>query len=229
MSKKAVIFDMDGVLVDTEPIYMDICRRLLKKLGIEIPLKRLHSYVGIPANGVWSDIRKNYGLKDPVTHLMALENEEQLRELKGLDEIPVVTGVIPLIDELKKMKFSLGVGSSSPRSVIELVLSKTGLLNHFRAVVSAEDVAHGKPAPDIFLEAARCLDCMPPDCLVIEDSPHGIKAAGAAGMKVVGYENMNSGNQDLSKADFIATDFTGEHLQQIVNLASTLTSISRRV
>lgn len=219
LNRGAVIFDMDGVLVNTEPVYIDISRRLLKRLGIQMPLERLHSYVGIPAERIWSEIKQDFGLQESVKDLLQLEKEEQLRELAALDPVPIVGGVIRLVEELKNLGFYLGIGSSSSRSVIDLILAKTGLRQHFIAVVSAEEVEHGKPAPDIFLAVADRLGCVPSACVVVEDSPHGISAAKAAEMTAIGFENISSGNQDLFEADLIIKDFTDESIIKMINLA----------
>jgi HAD superfamily hydrolase (TIGR01509 family) len=219
LQRSAVIFDMDGVLVDTEPVYIDISRRLLKRLGIQMPEERLHSYVGIPAERIWAEIRQDFGLQESVKDLLQVEKEEQLRELDALDRVPVVNGIMCLVAKLKNLGFYLGIGSSSSKSVIDLILAKTGLRQHFNAVVSAEEVEHGKPAPDIFIAVADRLGCIPSACLVVEDSPHGIRAAKTAGMKAVGFENISSGNQDLFEADLIIKDLTDESIIKVVDLA----------
>lgn len=106
--------------------------------------------------------------------------------------------------------------------MIDLILAKTNLRQYFDAVISAEDVANGKPAPDIFIGVAAKLGCAPTVCVVVEDSPHGIRAAVAAGMKVIGFQNINSGNQDLSEADLLINDFSDANIMKVVRLAAAI-------
>lgn len=222
LGKSAVIFDMDGVLVDTEPIYIDINRRLLKKLGVKLPLERLLSYVGLSARQIWSEIRRDFGLGQSVEELIRLEMDELDRGLGALAEIPVMPGVITLIETLRGLNHILGVGSSSPRRLIDMILTKTQLRSYFEAVVSAEEVVHGKPAPDIFITVAARLSSNPASCAVVEDSPHGIRAARSAGMQAIGFQHTHSGNPDLSEADLVINDFSNRSIRKVVKLVNIL-------
>jgi HAD superfamily hydrolase (TIGR01509 family) len=211
---------MDGVLVDTEPIYTDINHRLLKRLGVELPLEQLLTYVGLSARRIWSEIRRDFGLRQSVEDLIQLERHELDRELVALTEIPVVPGVITLIETLIDLTLQLGVGSSSPKWLIDRILAKTKLRPYFNAVVSAEEVTHGKPAPDIFIAVSERLGCVPACCTVVEDSPHGIRAARLAGMRAIGFQHIHSGNPDLSGANLIVTDFSKLSIEKVVTLAT---------
>jgi HAD superfamily hydrolase (TIGR01509 family) len=207
MKNRGVIFDMDGVLVDTEPIYVDITAGYLSSLGVHIPNAELYSSVGIPTNVTLSRLKLEYGLSKSAAELA--REERQLRESRfhEMDSYPIISGVIELLDELNAAGLPCAIASSSSPEMISLILSKTGLGGYFKDTVSGEEVSNGKPAPDIFLEAARRLGVEPGACVVVEDSPHGIRGAIAAGMGTVGFQNPNSGNQDLSSADLIVDNF----------------------
>ena len=206
---------MDGVLVDTEPIYVDICRSLFEKLDVEVSTERLLSYVGIPALRMWSEIRDDYDLEYSVDEMVRREKMEQHKRFIGMNRIPMVSGVAAFVEKLHRSEIAMGVASSSSRDIIRIILTKTGLRPYFEAIVSGEDVDQGKPAPDIFLKACARLNRRPADCIVIEDSPHGIKGAKRAGMKTVGFANPNSGCHDLSRADLVIDRFSPENVQKI--------------
>ena len=214
----AVIFDMDGVLVETEPIYVEICQGLFKKLDVKISKERLQSYVGIPAHRMWSELCDDFALEHSVDGLIRREKAEQRDRLLGMNEIPMVSGVAHFIEKLHRSEIAMGVASSSSRDIIRIILTKTGLHTWFEAIISGEDVDLGKPAPDIFLKTCAFLKRKPIDCIVIEDSPHGIKGAKRAGMKAVGFANANSGNHDLSRADLVIDRFSSENVKRILKL-----------
>ncbi|MDD2709150.1 MAG: HAD family phosphatase [Verrucomicrobiae bacterium] len=218
MSQKAVIFDMDGVLVDTEPFYMDIDLALFERFGVKAQHERLFSYIGIPAERMWSELKRDFGLQLTVTELVELERAEMRRKFEEMKRIPKMKGVSGLIRALERKGVVLGVASSSSRIIIDLLLAKTGLAEHFAVTVSGQEVARGKPSPDIFLAAAAGLKRKPDDCVVIEDSPHGIQGAAESGMKTIGVVSPNSGNQDLSKADLIVGDFSPSNIRKILAL-----------
>lgn len=205
MKTGAAIFDMDGVLADTEPVYLGILRDLFAQYGVSVSESRLETYVGVSSEFMWSEIRREFEVHLSVAELVRIEREEQERRLKDMTSLPPLAGAEELIVAFKKAGARLGVASSSSRSVVGLVLGRTGLVSYFDAVVSGEDVARSKPAPDIFLAAAARLEVAPAYCVAIEDSAHGVRAAKAAGMKVIGYVNPNSGRQDLSAADWVVT------------------------
>ena len=114
-----------------------------------------------------------------------------------------IDGIRELLAELKALNIPAAIASSSPPVFIKAVLRKFDLLDHFECVVSGEEVERGKPAPDVYLKAAELLGVKPQDCMVLEDARHGVAAAKAAGMKCIGFVNPNSGNQDLSQADYV--------------------------
>jgi HAD superfamily hydrolase (TIGR01509 family) len=213
----AAIFDMDGVLVDTEPFYVEVNQQLFEKLGITMSIEEQLTFVGISSAEMWHTTREKFKLSQPVETLMQLETEAFCRKLKTLPNLTPMPGVVALIKTLRDSGSRLAIASSSSRIIIDLITARTGLDAYFDVIVSGEEVVHGKPNPEIFLTAAERLHVVPENCVVIEDSPHGVAGAKSANMRCVGFQNPNSGNQDLSQADLLIHDFSHENIQKIVD------------
>ena len=218
MKKSAVIFDMDGVLVDTEPIYIDISRGLFRKCGIEISEERMMSYIGVPAKRMWAEIKRDFRLSQSLDELVHEERAEQWQRLSSMKILPPTDGVVPFLRQLMTAGIRRAIASSTSLDLVQLIISKALIGRYFEAVISGDAVKEGKPAPDIFLRAASELGCPPSDCVVVEDSPHGIRGAKRAGMKAVGFANRLSRNLDLSEADTVIADFTAASVLKIFEL-----------
>jgi beta-phosphoglucomutase-like phosphatase (HAD superfamily) len=201
----AVIFDMDGVLIDSEPLHYRTDLTLLGKLGIQIERDYLDRFVGMNNPEMWKTIISEQGITRDVDEILSEQLELKLQLLDDGDWT-ALSGAVELVEGLVVKEIPVAVASSSSLPFIEGVLRKTGLDRFIHRYVSAESVARGKPAPDVFLEAARMLAVSPVQCLVVEDSRNGVLAAKAAGMRVIGYRNPSSGDQDLSRADAVVTD-----------------------
>lgn len=216
---KAVIFDMDGVIVDSEPIHFEIDKRVLRSCNINATDEMLLPYVGTTSPDMWMDLKEKYELPMSVDELMKLQSELKIQVLNecGLEAID---GIKELLSDLKQNNIISAVASSSPRFFIEMVLKITDIREFFTDILSGEEVERGKPFPDIFLKTAEMLGVCPEECIVIEDSENGVKAASAAGMKCVGFANPNSGSQDLSRASSIVnsiSELNYEYLKDIIN------------
>ena len=184
---EAVIFDMDGVVVDSEPLHERAFRQVLDEIGygethgIDFP-----AYLGKSDLVVWRDFiaahRPAHSLED-----LAAKKEREFAELLREEE-PIFDGLPELLEKLSS-RYRLALASGSRHVTIHEVLALRGLRRFFPVVVSSEDVAHGKPAPDIFLRTAELLGVPPPACSVIEDSEAGVAAGLAAGMTVIAITN----------------------------------------
>ena len=199
---KAVIFDMDGVIIDSEPIHFQVDIEVLQSVGSDVGKSVLEKYVGMTNPEMWSDIIKTYNINESIDNIIDLQINRKIDIIKNLDINPI-DGIRELLINLKKENIPIAIASSSPILFIEAVLAKFEIQDYFKIILSGEEVLKGKPAPDIYLETARLLSLNPSDCLVIEDSKNGVIAAKVAGMKCIGFQNPNSGDQDLSKADFV--------------------------
>lgn len=199
---EAFIFDMDGVIIDSEPIHFDVDMKTMLHLGASITMAQLESYVGMTNPEMWALIKQQYSLAQSVEEIINYQLNAKIRHLQDIEIFPI-TGIPELIDELKIRQIPIAVASSSPRRFIEEVLNKFNIIHEFNCIVSGEEVPKGKPAPDVYIETAKQLNVNPSKCIVLEDSKNGIAAAKAAGMGCIGYVNANSGNQDLSDADFV--------------------------
>ncbi|WMT39321.1 HAD family phosphatase [Paenibacillus sp. D2_2] len=208
MSKQAFIFDMDGVIIDSEPLHFAVDIETMEYFGHPLTKEQFEKYVGMTNPEMWADIKREYGIGQTVDELIDYQLTQKIQAIRNM-EIEPMDGIRPFIAELKRRGISIGLASSSPRVFIEAVLSRFELLSEFGSIVSGEEVPQGKPAPDVYLEAAKQLRVSPECCVVLEDAKHGVAAAKAAGMKCIGFTNPNSGEQDLSQADLII-DHVGE-------------------
>jgi len=198
----AVIFDLDGVLIDSEPLHAMADTQLLIESGINIPQNYFDRFVGWTNKAMWEQIKKEFPLKQGYEELTKRQMILKLNLLKQINFEPV-GGIPELLEALKMNHIPMAIASSSPRQFIEAEIDKIGIKQYFTCWISGEEVAQSKPEPDIFLKAAELLKVNPPECIVIEDSESGTVAAKRAGMTCIGYRNPNSGQQDLSKADLI--------------------------
>lgn len=216
---KGVIFDMDGVIYDSEPIHFLLEKEIFRNLGIEVSEEEHHSFVGTSSYYMWEALKNKYELKQLIDDLVKLERGGYLEILiNKKKELSPIEGVVGLIEMLKNNNLKLAVASSSSLEVIERVVDLFGFGIYFDNLTSGDCVERSKPEPDIFLYSANKLGIDPADCLVIEDSYHGVKAAKKAGMKCIGYRNMNSGDQDLSKADFIIENYDSIDIELLKSL-----------
>ncbi len=212
---KAVIFDMDGVIVDSEAIHKIAEQKVMKNHGVYVEKKELMQFTGTTNEFVFSTLRKKYNVKGSVEDLVKEKNKIIYEIMEK--EIASPEGVIDLIKDLKKNNFKLAVASGSSRVFIKFCLEKLEVIKYFDAIVGAEDVVYCKPDPEVFLKAAKFIGTDPKHCLVIEDAKNGVNGAKSAGMKVIGYRNENSGDQDLSNADLIIESFSELNVDRIKN------------
>jgi beta-phosphoglucomutase family hydrolase len=215
---KAMIFDMDGVIVDSEPMHIKAEKQTLLKHGVKITTEELRTYTGTTAEFEFNDLIQKHKLNTTAETLFNEKDDILFRLLEERTE--PTKGVIDLIKDLKQHGFKLGIATSGHRKLAHYYLDKLGIEPLFDTVVCSEDIARSKPDPEIFLKAAQRLDVEPTECIVIEDAKLGIEAAIKAGMKCIGYSNPNSGNQDLSKADWVVSDFTRLDLQRLLHVDS---------
>jgi HAD superfamily hydrolase (TIGR01509 family) len=204
---EAVIFDMDGVLVDSEPYHFKVEKLLLKEFGILISDREIESFVGLAMDKMWHRIKTKYSLKEEVKELVEKDTEFRVNYFSSLESLESIKGVNTLIKTIKGEGLKTAVASSSHSLLISAVLEKIGLSYCFPERISGFDVEHGKPHPDIFIKTADILKVRPENCVVIEDSYNGVKGAKDAGMKCIAFRNPASGNQDLSDADLVIDSF----------------------
>jgi HAD superfamily hydrolase (TIGR01509 family) len=185
---EAVIFDLDGVIVDTEQVWDDVREQLVRERG-----GRWHDGAQAAMMGMssteWSRyLHEELGLAASPQEL----NDEVVRRMlqRYREHLPLIEGAVAAVRRLAG-EFTLAVASSSNRPLIEAVLTEAGIANLFAAVVSSEEVARGKPAPDVYLEAAHLLGVEPRHCAAVEDSSNGIRSAHAAGMRVIAIPNAH--------------------------------------
>ncbi|GAA3145780.1 HAD family phosphatase [Streptomyces rectiviolaceus] len=181
--RTSVIFDLDGTLVDSEPNYYAAQREMLAEHGVDYTWAENEQYVGISTQetlAIWKD---RYGIGEPVDELLADLDRRYLALARA--ETHVFPEMRKFVEQLHGAGVPMAVASGSSRAAIEAILSGTGLDAHLTTVVSADEVAHGKPAPDVFLAAAALIGADPADCVVMEDAAPGATAAHAAGMRCI--------------------------------------------
>jgi beta-phosphoglucomutase family hydrolase len=213
----AVIFDSDGTLMDSTEIDYLAWKKIFEEHQRQLSFDDYIPMLGIKS----MDVVKNYlhltGTAATETSKKRWYYIKQLIEDKGIKPIPFVEDFIKI---MKQYPVKLALATSSRRTKVELLLTKTGLSRYFNAVIAGEDVQRGKPAPDMFLEAARQLDVSPWQCIVFEDAEKGVQAAKRAGMKCVAITTTHSKTR-LHKADMIIDSYKDLDFEWVCNTLAT--------
>lgn len=204
---QAVIFDMDGVIVDSELHWKSLEGFFLESLIGKWDAEAQSKIIGLSVHNLYSSLVSDYGLEMPKTEFLALYTEmaRQIYE----EHASLLPGFSELLNEIKASGIALALASSSPRVWINMVLDKFNLHDDFSVVVSADELdGEGKPSPAIYLHTAQKLGVSPVSCAVIEDSKNGVLSAKRAGMYCIGLENGFNEEQDISAADVIVRGFS---------------------
>ena len=206
---EAVVFDMDGVLVDTEHLWDEVREALTEEWGGRYTPEAQEAMMGM-SSPEWSRyLHEVVGLHEPPEVINAEVVRRMLERYEA--DLPVVPGAVEAVRRLAAAGYRLAVASSSNRELIDAVLRRLELTSVFDVTVSSEEVARGKPAPDVYLETARRLSVEPARCAAIEDSGSGIRAAHAAGMRVIAYPNRHypPAADVLALADVVIESLSG--------------------
>jgi beta-phosphoglucomutase family hydrolase len=216
---RAVIFDMDGLMIDTERLHHESFKTVLEQHGIT-PVPNAMGVIhtsGISAEANWEHFKKEYALDADTEELTKAKNDAHLKLLKT--KVEAMPGLLGLLKNLKANGYKVGIASSSIREHIDLVTDRLGIGGFFDAITSGDEVTNGKPAPDIFLKAATKLGAKPAECVVLEDAMNGMRAGKAAGMFVIVVPNEFTKNEDFGMADLIVSSLADVNGEKLATLA----------
>jgi HAD superfamily hydrolase (TIGR01509 family) len=182
MAINAVVFDLDGVLIDSEPVWEEVRRGLVSELGGHWQPDTQKRLMGMSTTEWSGYLSVELGIGMPPDEVA----EEVIRRMaeRYSQALPLLPGAVDAVRRLAR-RWRLGLASSSPTKLIEVVLGRAGLTDYFEVAISTEDVAHGKPDPDVYVTVATRLEVPCDQCVAIEDSSNGLKAARAAGMRLI--------------------------------------------
>jgi beta-phosphoglucomutase len=200
--QRAVIFDLDGVLVDSYQAHFDSWQRLCRKWNLTMTERQFASTFGRTTREVVAQFWSARALSPVDVANLDAEKEAIFRQLLS-DDFPIMDGALVLLDDLHDAGVLIGLGSSAPPENVWMSLDRLNRRDHFAAVVTGADVIRGKPDPEVFLLCAERMKVPPPSCVVIEDAPAGIAAAQAAGMTCVALASRGRTRDELAKANCV--------------------------
>ncbi len=213
-----VIFDMDGVIVDTEPVHHYAYDLHFKQLNIPITPEMYASFTGNSTKNIFERLKAEFNLEEDVQTLVETKRNLFNDAFDSKADLYLLDGVEDLIKELHANGMQLVLASSSATVTINRIFNRFGLHHYFTHIVSGEDFPKSKPHPAIFQHAAFLANTPVEQCIVIEDSTNGVAAAKAAGIYCVGYDSVNSKLQDYSKADRVISHFNELSFDVIRNI-----------
>ena len=215
---QTVIFDMDGVIVDTEPVHHYAYVQHFKQLNIEVSPEMYASFTGNSTKNIYERLKETYNLAQDVQTLVETKRNLFNDAFDSKEDLYLLDGVEDLIKDLHSNGMQLVLASSSANVTIERIFNRYNLHQYFTHKVSGEDFPKSKPHPAIFLKAAELAQTPVENCIVIEDSTNGIQAAKSANIYCIGYDSFHSKLQDYSKADRVITHFNELDFNAIKNI-----------
>jgi HAD superfamily hydrolase (TIGR01509 family) len=213
----AVAFDLDGLLIDSEPVFRDAARRVLAARGRQLDESFLQTMMGLPGRDALPRFCERFGLSESVADV-AVEYRAAFFASLGGGVIPLRPGARPLVERLRAAGSRVVIATSSQRAYVEQVVGPHQILDQFESILTCDDVANGKPAPDIFLLAAEVLDVSPAELVVFEDSPNGVRAAIAAGARCVAVPQEHTPADAVAAADLVVRSLTDPAVNRFLGL-----------
>jgi HAD superfamily hydrolase (TIGR01509 family) len=204
---QTVIFDMDGVIVDTEPVHHYAYHQHFNQLNIEISPEIYASFTGNSTKNIYQRLKEHFNLEEDIQTLVQTKRNFFNDAFDSKEDLYLLDGVEDLIKDLHRNGVQLILASSSAKVTIERIFKRFNLHQYFTHIVSGEDFPKSKPDPAIFNHAVFLSETPKENCIVIEDSTNGIKAAKSARIYCVGYDSVNSKLQDYSLADMVISHF----------------------
>lgn len=195
-----IIFDMDGVLLDSEPMHQQLIYETFQEKGIPFDRAYIETLTGMSAYPMWEKVKGDAGRSETVEALIQFHRDYFFKRLPEI-QVSLVPYVKEVLEKFKAEGKHLSLASSSPCKLIDIFTQQTGIASYFEVIMSGDDVLYSKPNPEIFLKVAEWYHLPSAQFTVIEDSTNGVKAAKSAGMQCIGFDNPLSGGQDLSAAD----------------------------
>jgi len=202
MTNNYIIFDMDGVLLDSEPMHQEIIYETFQLKGIPFDKAYIQTLTGMSAYPMWEKVKRDAQRTESVEELMQSHRDYFFKRLPEV-KVPLVPHVKEVLEKFKNEGKHLSLASSSARKLIDIFTQQTNIAHYFEVIMSGDDVQYSKPNPEIFLKVAQWYHLPATQFTVIEDSTNGVKAAKSAGMQCIGFQNPLSGGQDLSQADLL--------------------------
>ena len=202
MTNNYIIFDMDGVLLDSEPMHQEIIYETFQLKGIPFDKAYIQTLTGMSAFPMWEKVKRDAQRTESVEELMQFHRNYFFKRLPEV-KVPLVPHVKEVLEKFKNEGKHLSLASSSGRKLIDIFTQQTNIAHYFEVIMSGDDVQYSKPNPEIFLKVAQWYHLPVTQFTVIEDSTNGVKAAKSANMKCIGFDNPLSGGQDLSQADLL--------------------------
>ena len=215
---KTVIFDMDGVIVDTEPVHKYAYFEHYKELNIPVTEELFATFTGQSTKNVYQILKDKFDLKEEVNDLVLRKRAIFNEAFDTKPDLYLIDGVEELIKDLYANKIELILASSASKSTINRVFNRFQLDQYFSHKISGENFPKSKPDPAIFLHAAEIAKSEHDECIVIEDSTNGVEAAFCANLYCLGYKSVNSKKQNLEKANSIVDDFNQINAAYIIDL-----------
>ena len=197
-----IIFDMDGVLLDSEPMHQQVIYEVFQLKNIPLDRAYIQTLTGMSAFPMWKKIKHDAQRVETIEELVQFHKDSFFQKLPELHVAPV-PHVKDVLAKFKSEGKHLSLASSSGRKLIEIFTEQVGIKHYFEVMMSGDDVKYSKPNPEIFLKVAKWYALPPTQFTVIEDSTNGVKAAKSAGMHCIGFQNPLSGGQNLQEADRI--------------------------
>ena len=204
---KAVLFDMDGVIVDTEPLHCKAYYTMFENVGISVSRELYESFTGQSTIDICRQLCNLFKLKETPEILVQLKRAAFKNLFESDQSLALIDGVLDLIKEYHKNGLTLVLASSASMNTINFVFERFDLNKYFIAKLSGADLKASKPHPEIFIKAAIASGHSKKECIVIEDSTNGIAAANAAGIFCVGFKSPHSKNQVYANADLVISSF----------------------
>lgn len=215
---KAVIFDMDGVIIDSEPLHHKAYHKMFEDVGVKVSNELYDSFTGKATLPICQQLCSIFNLEEAPETLVQLKRKHFKFLFDNDTSFKLIDGVLELIQDYHKNGLTLVLASSASMPNINRIFERFELNQYFKTKLSGADLKASKPHPEIFINAAKASGFSNKECIVIEDSTNGIKAANGAEIFCVGYDSYHSKNQDYSTADLVVNDFKAIEYKKIYGI-----------